>query len=52
MDDFKDKQPTCENLAMVIWNIIQPEIAKKTDAKLHQVRIYESPRMYVDYFGN
>lgn len=52
MEDFKTKQPTCENLAMLIWEIIEPEIAKKTDAKLHQVRIYESPRMYVDYFGN
>ena len=51
MDDFKDKQPTCENLAMLIWEIIEPEIAKKTKAQLHQVRIYESPRMYVDYFG-
>lgn len=52
MDEFKNKQPTCENLAIVIWDLIEPEIALKTKAKLHQVRIYESPRMYVDYFGN
>lgn len=49
--DFKDKQPTCENLAIVIWNLLDKEIKQTTDAVLHQVRVYESPRMYVDYFG-
>lgn len=51
--DFKEKQPTCENLALVIWNLIEPQITERTqgNAQLHQVRIYESPRMYVDYFG-
>lgn len=48
---FQEKQPTCENLSIVIWDLIANEIATTTKATLHQVRVYESPRMYVDYFG-
>lgn len=51
VEDFKDIQPTCENLSVVIWNLLDKEISDKTDAKLYKVRVYETPRMYVDYFG-
>ena len=51
VDDFKEIQPTCENLAIVIWNLLEKEIANNTNAKLYKVRVYETPRMYVDYFG-
>lgn len=49
--DFLKIQPTCENLSIVIWNLLEKEISENTDAELHQVRVYETPRMYVDYFG-
>jgi len=49
--DFLKIQPTCENLAIVIWDLLEKEISLNTKAILHQVRVYETPRMYVDYFG-
>src|SRR5438128_6262078 len=42
--------PTVENIALEIWNRIQPEFAGKP-ARLHSVRVYETPDLYVDYFG-
>lgn len=51
VEDFKNIQPTCENLSIVIWNLLFNEIGEKTDAELYRVRVYETPRMYVDYFG-
>lgn len=51
IEDFKELQPTCENLAIVIWNLLEKEISETTKAQLHLVRVYETPRMYVDYFG-
>jgi 6-pyruvoyltetrahydropterin/6-carboxytetrahydropterin synthase len=45
---FKDKMPSSENLAMVIWNILQPLI---TDCELYCVKLQETPRIYVEYFG-
>lgn len=49
--DFLTRQPTCENLCIVIWELLEEEITKNTNALLHQVRVYETPRMYVDYYG-
>ena len=49
--DFVKIQPTCENLCIVIWELLVNEIADNTAAELHQVRVYETPRMYVDYYG-
>lgn len=39
-----------ENLAVVIWN----ELAKvlPQEVKLHCIKLYETPRIYVEYFGN
>jgi 6-pyruvoyltetrahydropterin/6-carboxytetrahydropterin synthase len=49
--DFLNRQPTCENLCIVIWELLEEEIVSNTNALLHQVRVYETPRMYVDYYG-
>jgi len=51
VEEFKEIQPTCENLSIVIWNLLVNEISSKTNAELYRVRVYETPRMYVDYFG-
>lgn len=37
-----------ENLAISIWNQLEPHIK---DAQLHCVRLYETERIYVEYFG-
>src|SRR5438874_6677201 len=37
--------PTVENIAIEIWNRIHPSLAATT-AKLHSVRVYETPDLY------
>jgi 6-pyruvoyltetrahydropterin/6-carboxytetrahydropterin synthase len=37
--------PTCENIAQVIWRLLEPKIAK---GKLDRVRLWESPDLYAD----
>lgn len=39
--------PTCENLATVIWNFLEPKIIK---GSLHRVRLYETPDLFVDCY--
>lgn len=44
--EFKDLNPTAENIAIVIYNILR----KKIDAKFDlQIRLYETERNFVDY---
>ena len=46
--EFQDRIPTTENLAVSIWNRIKPKLAL---AALHRVRVYETPDLFVDYYG-
>jgi len=39
--ELKGQIPTCENIARVIWNLLDPKI---TQGKLHRVRLYEKFR--------
>jgi 6-pyruvoyltetrahydropterin/6-carboxytetrahydropterin synthase len=41
--------PTCENIARVIWQLLEPRI---TQGKLHRVRLYESPDLFADCYRN
>jgi 6-pyruvoyltetrahydropterin/6-carboxytetrahydropterin synthase len=43
--------PTPENIAIDIWNRLQPRLSGPR-GRLHRVRIYETPDLYVDYFGD
>ncbi|MEJ0057150.1 MAG: 6-carboxytetrahydropterin synthase [Bacteroidota bacterium] len=52
VDFMKDKMASTENLVLEIWKILAPrikDIAPKAD--LHSVRLFETPRNYVEYFG-
>lgn len=42
--------PTAENIAIEIWNRLAPRFAG-TEARLHNVRLYETEDLYVDYAG-
>jgi 6-pyruvoyltetrahydropterin/6-carboxytetrahydropterin synthase len=42
--------PTPENIAIDIWNRLRPHLSDGR-GKLHGVRVYETPDLYVDYFG-
>jgi len=45
---FKGKQPSSENLVIFIWEEISKYLKS---AKLHRVRIVETPTIYTDYYG-
>jgi 6-pyruvoyltetrahydropterin/6-carboxytetrahydropterin synthase len=45
---FATKLPTTENIAVEIWKLLAPKLQFGT---LHQIRLYETPDLYVDYFG-
>jgi 6-pyruvoyltetrahydropterin/6-carboxytetrahydropterin synthase len=50
---MSDKLASCENLAIEIWKILQPQIqAISRFGQLHSVKLYETPRNYVEYFGD
>ncbi|MEI6865013.1 6-carboxytetrahydropterin synthase [Flavicella sp.] len=48
VEEFKNLNPTAENIAVIIWNILRKDIGKKL--KL-EVTLYETPRNYVVYSG-
>jgi 6-pyruvoyltetrahydropterin/6-carboxytetrahydropterin synthase len=48
-DEFKDLNPTAENIAVVIWNILREKIDRKFELT---IRLYETERNFVEYDGN
>ena len=47
--ELKGQIPTCENIARVIWELLDPKI---TQGKLHRVRLYESADLFADCYRN
>ncbi len=48
-DEFSQLNPTAENIAVVIWNILREKIDRKFELK---IRLYETERNFVEYNGN
>ncbi|MFD2890969.1 6-pyruvoyl tetrahydropterin synthase family protein [Flavobacterium chuncheonense] len=46
---FKDLNPTAENIAVVIWQLLRPHIDV---TKQLEITLYETPRNFVTYNGN
>ena len=46
---LKGKMCSTENLAVAIWQQLQPHLP--TEIKLHCIKLYETPRIFVEYFG-
>lgn len=46
--EFKDLNPTAENISVVIWNKLRKHINSSHDL---EVTLYETPRNYVTYKG-
>lgn len=44
--EFRNLNPTAENIAIVIYNLLRPHIPAHLDL---QVRLYETPRNFVEY---
>jgi 6-pyruvoyltetrahydropterin/6-carboxytetrahydropterin synthase len=49
VDFMKGQMCSTENLAIAIWNQLAPHIPSAV--KLHCIKLYETPRIYVEYFG-
>jgi 6-pyruvoyltetrahydropterin/6-carboxytetrahydropterin synthase len=46
---LKDKLCSTENVAIAIWNELNPLLPK--NAKLHCIKLVETSKIYVEYFG-
>ena len=49
VEDFKNLNPTAENIAVVIYDRIKPKLKETLDL---EITLYETPRNYVTYSGN
>ncbi|MFB9055328.1 6-pyruvoyl tetrahydropterin synthase family protein [Mariniflexile ostreae] len=47
--EFKELNPTAENIAVVIYNKMRPNLAAHLDLK---ITLFETPRNFVVYSGN
>lgn len=45
---FATKIPTTENIAVEIWNLLEPKLRP---GKLHRIRLYETADLFVEYWG-
>jgi 6-pyruvoyltetrahydropterin/6-carboxytetrahydropterin synthase len=45
-EEFRNLNPTAEHIAIVIYDLLRPDIAPSLDL---QVRLYETPRNFVEY---
>jgi 6-pyruvoyltetrahydropterin/6-carboxytetrahydropterin synthase len=46
--EFLTQIPTTENIAIAIWNRLEDKL---NVARLHRVRVYELPDLFVDFYG-
>ncbi len=46
--DFATAIPTTENIAIAVWKRLEPKLNLAT---LHRVRVYETPDLFVDFYG-
>ncbi len=46
--EFATRIPTTENIAIAIWQRLEKGLRV---AKLHRVRLYEMPDLFVDFYG-
>ena len=48
VEEFRDLNPTAENISVVIWQKLREKLAEHLDLK---VTLYETPRNFVTYAG-
>ena len=52
VDFMQGKMASCENLVIEIWKILAPKVDAITpQGGLYSLKLYETPRNYVEYFG-
>ena len=50
VDFLSEQMCSTENLAKGIWEQLEPHLPDPV--KLHCIKLYETPRIYVEYFGD
>ncbi len=50
VDFMKGKLCSIENLIVAIWQQLQPHLPK--NVQLHGLKLYETDKIYAEYFGN
>lgn len=52
VDFMAGKMASCEIFVMEIWKILFPAVTQiAPNARLHKLQLYETPRNYVEYYG-
>jgi 6-pyruvoyltetrahydropterin/6-carboxytetrahydropterin synthase len=52
VDFMANKLASTENLVIEFWKILSPKLSSITKyGELHSIKLYETPRNYVEYFG-
>lgn len=52
VDFMSGKMASCEIFVMEIWKILAPAIAAASpNAKLHYIKLIETPKNFVEYYG-
>lgn len=52
VDFMQGKMASCEILVMEFWKILAPKIKDISEkGELHSLKLYETPRNFVEYFG-
>lgn len=49
VEEFKDLNPTAENIAVVIYKKLRPKLREQVDL---EITLYETPRNFVTYTGS
>lgn len=52
VDFMQGKMASCEIFVMEIWNILAPAISSVApNSKLHYIKLIETPKNFVEYYG-
>lgn len=51
VDFMKGQHTSAENLCLSIFKILKNSLKTYSEITLHSVKLYETPRIYVEYFG-
>ncbi|MDB4835241.1 6-carboxytetrahydropterin synthase [Cyclobacteriaceae bacterium] len=51
VDFLEGKLPSCENIIIEFWRILEEKLPMITDSKLHSLKLYETKNNFVEYFG-
>jgi 6-pyruvoyltetrahydropterin/6-carboxytetrahydropterin synthase len=49
---MQGKLASTENLVVAFWDILAPLIPQMSSARLHCLKLYETPRNFVEYYGD